>query len=98
MRVKIAIGLVANDELYRSFSRVIELPVIPQSINAGQFTLQWEDADDELSYSVANELYHIYWEREPEGTCSLEIAAQWMAYHAERLCVHGFIEDLLNVE
>lgn len=75
MRVKIAIGLVANDELYRSFSRVIELPVIPQSINAGQFTLQWEDADDELSYSVANELYHIYWEREPEGTCSLESRA-----------------------
>ncbi len=62
MRLKIVIGLMAKGAEYREFTRVVDLPVMPERIDVGPFTLSAKDADEHLTYCVTMEMYRVYWE------------------------------------
>jgi hypothetical protein len=93
MRLKIAIGVYAKDVWYREFSRVVEVPIIPQIIRAGVLHLNCDEADEGLTYIVADETFYLYWEVEIKEYGSWESAATRLAVTAECLIEDGFVED-----
>lgn len=93
MRLRIAIGLYADDFDYREFSRVVDVPVMPQIIRVGVLNLKCDDADEELTYIVSDETYYLYWPVEAKKA-GLQSAAERLAMHAGWLLEEGFVEDL----
>ena len=93
MRLRIAIGVYAKDVDCREFSKVIELPILPQIIRAGVLHLNCDDADEALTYIVSDETFYLYWEVEVKEYGSWESAATRLATTAELLTEEGFVED-----
>ena len=56
------IGLVAEGIEYREFTRVVDLPVIPNRIDVGIRVLAVDDTIEPLTYYVAGEMYRLHWE------------------------------------
>jgi hypothetical protein len=92
VRLQVAIGLYADDDDYREFSKVIELPILPQIIRAGVLDLNCDDADEALAYIVSDETFYLYWEVKVKEYGSVNAATR-LATTAESLIEEGFVED-----
>jgi len=93
VRLQVAIGLYADGVDYREFSKVIELPILPQIIRAGALDLNCDNAEEALTYIVSDETFYLYWEVKVKEYGSWESAATRLATTAELLIEEGFVED-----
>ena len=94
MRLQIMIGLVAEGVKYREFTRVVDLPVIPNRIDVGIRVLVVDDIIEPLTYYVAEEMYRLHWEVEITDKGMWDSVADRHSGHADCFRDVGFVEEL----